>query len=100
MGYEERKLVWWKFHKDNPHVYDLFARYTHEAIDSGVKKCSPWLIVNRIRWETAITTTDTDFKRSNDYIAFYSRLFLRWNPRQAGFFKTKQMKGETYAISK
>ena len=44
--------------------------------------------------------TDADFKISNDYIAFYSRLFMKWNPRHKGFFKTKPMKGESYAISK
>ena len=95
MTYLEKKKKWWNYHKDNPHVYNYFSQYTHEAINSGAKKCSPWLIVGRIRWETAITTTDTDFKISNDYIAFYSRLFMHENPQHKGFFKTKPMKGET-----
>jgi len=95
MTYLDKKKKWWNYHKDNPHVYKYFSQYTHEAINSGAKKCSPWLIVGRIRWETAITTTDTDFKISNDYIAFYSRLFMHENPQHKGFFKTKPMKGET-----
>ena len=100
MTYTDRKEKWWSFHNDNPHVYDLFQQYTHEAINSGAKKCSPWLIIGRIRWETAIKTTDDDFKISNDYIAFYSRLFMSWNPRHEGFFRTKPMKGEEYARAK
>ena len=100
MTYQDKKEKWWAFHNANPHVYDLFQKYTHEAINSGAKKCSPWLIIGRIRWETAITTTDDDFKISNDYIAFYSRLFMKWNPRHEGFFRTKPMKGELYVRSK
>lgn len=96
MTYLEKKRKWWNYHKDNPHVYEYFDKYSREAIDSGAKKCSPWLIVGRIRWETAITTSDTDFKISNDYIAFYSRLFMHENPEYKGFFRTKPMKGETH----
>lgn len=96
MTYTDKKEKWWAYHNANPHVYDLFQKYTHEAINSGAKKCSPWLIIGRIRWETAITTTDVDFKISNDYIAFYSRLFMRKNLLHDGFFNTKPMKGEYY----
>ncbi len=95
MTYLEKKKKWWEYHKDNPHVYNYFTKYTLQAISSGAKKCSPWLIVGRIRWETAITTSDVDFKISNDYIAFYSRLFMHDNPAHKGFFKTNPMKGET-----
>lgn len=97
MTHLEKKKKWWAFHLNNPHVYELFNKYTHEAINSGARHCSPWLIIGRIRWETAIETTSDDFKISNDFIAFYSRLFMKWNPRHKGFFKTKPMKGENYA---
>lgn len=86
------KEKWWKWHKQNPHVYKLFERFTLQAIHKGHKRLSPWLIVNRIRWETTIETTGGDFKISNDYIAFYSRLFMHYNPQYVGFFKTKEMK--------
>jgi hypothetical protein len=86
------KHEWWEWHKANPHVYELFKRFTWQAINSGHKHLSAWLIVNRIRWETSIETKGDDFKISNDFIAFYSRLFMHEFPQYQGFFRTKQLK--------
>ena len=86
------KQKWWKWHKENPHVYELFERFTREALGRGHLRLSAWLIINRVRWETSIVTTGGDFKISNDYIAFYSRLFMAENPQYNGFFQIKEMK--------
>lgn len=83
---------WREWHKENPHVYDLFDRFTREAIKRGHQRLSAWLIINRVRWETAIVTTGGDFKISNDYIAYYSREFMKLNPEYDGFFVIKAMK--------
>jgi len=93
-SYANKHSKWSDYHEKNSHVYDLFCKYTFQVINSGAKHCSPWLIIGRIRWETAIKTTDVDFKINNDYIAFYSRLFMHLNPSHDGFFHTKPMKGE------
>lgn len=89
--HSELKAKWWRWHKENPHVYDLFKRFSLQAINKGHKRLSAWLIVNRIRWETSIETTGSDFKISNDFIAFYARLFMHEHPEYVGFFLTKQM---------
>jgi len=89
MNLEDR---WLKWHKDNPKVYDLFEQFTNEAIQRGHKKLSAWLIINRVRWETSIVTSGSDFKISNDFIAYYSRHFMLLNPKYDGFFTTKKMK--------
>lgn len=86
------KHLWWQWHKQNPHVYELFKQFTLRAINRGHKNLSAWLIVNRIRWETSIETTGVDFKISNDYIAFYARLFMAEHPQYDGFFRIKEMK--------
>ena len=83
-----RKQKWWQWHKQNPHVYELFVKFTFH------KRCSAWLIVNRIRWETTIETSGNDFKISNDFIAYYARLFHAHYPEHEGFFKIKKMKDE------
>ena len=89
------KLIeWWAWHNKNPHVYELFERFTMGAISKGHTRLSAWLVVNRIRWETTVETSGSDFKISNDYIAYYARLFHAWNPEHDGFFVTKKMKGE------
>ncbi len=78
--------------EDNPEVYELFCRFTFEAIERGHKRLSAWMIANRIRWETSVVTTGNDYKISNDFIAFYARKFMEQNPQYDGFFKTKAMK--------
>ena len=85
---------WLDWHNANPGVYAYFERFTFDAIKSGHKNLSAWLVVNRIRWETSIETSGSDFKISNDFIAYYSRLFMQRHPEHKGFFRTKPMKGE------
>lgn len=89
---ETLKSRWWDWHKANPHVYAAFERFTFEAIRKGHKQFSAWLIVNRIRWETMVETTGNDFKISNDFIAYYARLFMAYHPEHEGIFKTKQLR--------
>jgi hypothetical protein len=80
------------FNRDNPEVYELFKRFTFQAINKGHTRLSAWMIANRIRWETQIETVNDDYKISNDYIALYSRKFMKDYPEHDGFFRTKPMK--------
>jgi hypothetical protein len=89
---EELAKSFLKFHESNPDIYDAFERFSREALKSGLKRCSHWLIVNRIRWYTDIETTGSKFKISNDYIALYARLLIHQFPEFDGFFTLKKMK--------
>jgi hypothetical protein len=80
------------FNRDNPEVYELFKRFTFQAISKGHTRLSAWMIANRIRWETQIETVNDDYKISNDYIALYSRKFMKDYPEHDGFFRIKPMK--------
>jgi hypothetical protein len=93
--FQEKKEAWWEWHKGNPHVWQLFERFAYEAVNKGRTRISHWLIINRIRWETNIVTTGEDFKISNDYIAFYARLWKAKHPQHKDLFTTKRMIGET-----
>ena len=86
-----------EFHKNNPHVYTIFKRLTFRAINAGAKKLSAWWVINVARWELAFSTTDfnSDFKISNDYIAYYSRMFMSDFPQHDKIFNTKPLKEET-----
>ena len=89
-----QEVLFWEYHEDNPDIYRLFDRYAVIAIEKGHKKLSPWLIVNRIRWEQhVIVRSNTPFKIANDYIAYYSRLWMI-KRRRFWFFSTKVMVGE------
>ncbi|QQV88783.1 hypothetical protein Liucustia_83 [Acinetobacter phage Liucustia] len=94
MTLEERYNNWIV---ENIHVYELFCDFAIKAIQSGKKRISHWLIVNRLRWEVEIETKgtcyqDKDFKISNDYIAFLARDFMKDYPQYGEVFKIKQMK--------
>ena len=89
----DKKLKWRAWHKENPHVYDTFEKYAFDVIDAGKKKTSAWLIINRIRWEYEIETKGSEFKISNDYIAYYSRLFMAYHPEHQ-IFNIKPFKHE------
>ena len=90
----DQKREWWKWHKSNPHVYELFKKFTFEAINKGHVRFSHWLIMNRIRWETSINTIGDEFKIRNDFIAYYARLFMHEFPDHNEIFSTKKMKWE------
>tara|TARA_S200000501_G_C20379233_1_gene549739 strand:+ start:156 stop:449 length:294 start_codon:yes stop_codon:yes gene_type:complete len=88
------KRKWWQWHKQNPHIYQAFEEYSLYAISRGKQKLSAWLIINRLRWDTEVETTGGEFKISNDFIAYYARLFMALNPEYEGFFNVKKMKDE------
>ena len=91
---QERKKVWWEWHKENPQVCGKFEEYTLEAIATGREHYSHWAIINRIRWNKEIETNGGEFKISNDYIGFYARLFHARYPEHKDFFRLKQLKEE------
>jgi hypothetical protein len=93
-SFEERKRDFWAWHKANPEVWLHFERFALEAVSKGRKNVSHWLIINRIRWEVNIMTTGSDFKISNDYIAFYARLWRARYPQHKNLFTIKLMQGE------
>lgn len=82
---------WFVWHRENPAFYELFEKFTNEAIDMGHTQLSGWLIINRVRWETDVVTSGDQYKISNNYVSFFSRLFMIRNPKYMGFFRTKKM---------
>lgn len=77
------------FHSKNPQVYSEFKRYAFDLINAGVKHASVALIIERMRWDSALRTEGDKFKISNDYRADFARLFAYDFPAYADFFKTK-----------
>jgi|TARA_R100001463_G_scaffold1428_4_gene6397 hypothetical protein len=77
------------FHQKNPEVYKLFVRFTFQAINRGHHKLSSEMIINRIRWETNVMTTDKEYKINNDYKPFYSRMFMTQYSKYNNFFQKR-----------
>jgi len=91
---------WKEFHHDNPRVYELFKKFTFQAIQAGHKSFSSDAICHRIRWETSVVTleegvnpdTGEKLKINNNHVAYYGRKFMRDYPEYDGFFRTRDTK--------
>jgi len=88
-----------KYHRDNPKVYERFVHFAKLLRSRGRKKYSAWAIINFIRWDHDISTEAEDFKICNDYIALYPRLLISEDASFIGFFHLKQMKSEGRKLS-
>ena len=79
-----------KFHKENPHIYKLFCKYSLEAIASGQKVYSARGIVFRIRWFTDVETRSSEpFKINDHHSPYWARMFMRDWPQHDEFFRTR-----------
>ena len=80
---------WQKFHKDNPHVYQLIKRFTKQAIDSGFQHYGMQTVIERVRWHTMIETEGDQLKINNNHGPYYARLWMQEHPEYNGFFHTR-----------
>ncbi len=85
--------AFFRFHRENPHVYELFDRFTRQVIARGRTRYSSDAIFHRVRWETSIVTTGDVFKINDHHTAYYSRLWMRLNPEHKGLFRTRMVSG-------
>lgn len=81
------------YHAKNPHVYRLFVKFARDLKARGWSKGSAKLIIERMRWEIMLQTTSNDeFKISNDYTSRYARLAMDSEPDLARFFDVKALR--------
>jgi hypothetical protein len=85
----------WRFHGRNPHVYELFNRFAMDLVDRGYKRLSANRIMERIRWETMVETTDPRFKINNNHRPYYARMWMKKNPDMGVKFETRRVTGDT-----
>ena len=78
-----------KHDKENPHIWNMFVKYTLEVAQKR-DYFSAKAVFHRIRWETAISEYDSDFKISDGWISHYARKFMKEYPQYDGFFKTQK----------
>lgn len=80
-----------EFERKNPHVRELFDQFAMQGIMQGRMNFGARMVWERIRWFTAIETTDLEFKVNNNFIAYYSRLFMIEHPEHGDFFRTRRI---------
>ena len=80
------------YHTENPHIWEAFERFAWQAINSGRTRLSADLIINRLRWETMLTSIGEDYKINDHYSADYARIFIEKYPQHREFFKLRNRK--------
>ena len=91
---KSHKEKWWEWHKENPHVWELFVKFTLEAINAGRTHYSSKAVFERIRWHTEIETRGDIFKIGNNHTAYYARYFHHCYPKHDGFFRIRELRSE------
>ncbi len=92
---EEIECEFKKFHAENPHIWEMFVKYTKDLTDAGLQHYSARGVMHRVRWEAGIKSSSDPFKINNDFTPYYARLFMREFPKHDGFFKTRELISKT-----
>lgn len=88
----EYPLAWLKFHADNPGVYTWLYQSAMQLKANGHKKWGMKSLIEVLRWQHAMQTTDTMFKINNNHAPYYARYLMDMEPRLEGFFNTRKVK--------
>jgi hypothetical protein len=77
------------YHRENPHVYEAFKRFSHELKNSGRDHFGSKGIMERLRWWSAVEAKNDQFKINNSYASCYARLLVFENPDFSAFFQLR-----------
>ena len=83
-----------KFHKENPHVYREFEKQAIKAINKGRTKISAKLLINWIRWNEFLKTSDQNFRINDAYQSYYARYFVEQHPEHRECFNFRKLRNE------
>ena len=83
-----------QFNEENPDIYKEFKRLCFVAINKGKNKLSAKLIIEVLRWETYLDSTDATFKINNNFHAFYARKFAKEFPQYGDMFVFRKLRTE------
>jgi hypothetical protein len=73
----------------------LFKRFTFELINAGFENHGAGAVFERMRWHVNIETRSEDgLKLSNDFRAYYARMFHAAYPNHDGFFRNRKRRSE------
>lgn len=80
------------WHAKHPDVWRAFKKMTLALIDAGKKSYGAKAIMEVIRFNHDIQG-GKEFKISNNYTAYYARIFAIQHPSHQNFFQFKAVKG-------
>lgn len=83
-------MKFWRFHMNNPHVYEGLVALARQAKSMGIDHYGIAALYEVLRWNRAIQTSGDAFKLNNDFRAHYARLIMEVEPDLADFFETRE----------
>lgn len=83
-----------EFNQANPHVYNKIVQMTRDLKSQGHKKIGMQMIFEVLRWRSMMRTNSKDYKLSNDYAAYYSRLIMQQEPDLDGIYTIRENKAD------
>lgn len=83
-----------KFNQENPQIFQAFQDQAFKAINRGCTKISAKLIINWIRWNEYLKTSDKNFKINDAYQSYYARHFVEKYPEHKDKFEFRKLRNE------
>lgn len=83
-----------KFNSEHPHIYEAFEMQVFKALSRGRKKLSAKLIINWIRWNETLKSSDPSFKINDAFQSYYARHFVAKNPKHKNVFEFRKLRNE------
>lgn len=83
-----------RFHKENPQIFSEFEKEVLRALSKGRKRVSAKLIINWIRWNVFVNSSDENFKINDAMISYYAREFVRKHPHHKDVFEFRKLRNE------
>lgn len=84
---DERFRAWLK---ENPHVLELYLKYSRELLAAGRKRYSVKAITERVRWHVNIQTTGDQFKINDHFSAPMARILVQMEPKLESVFSFRK----------
>lgn len=81
------------FHAANPHVADALESLAAEWLDLH-PRIGTKALVERLRWESGISTHGDPYLINNDFTAHYGRLLISRHPEWDGRIPTRELRAE------
>ena len=88
----------WRFHEDNPHVYEHLKALCLEVRRRGVQRFGIRTVWERLRWHARFETIRAPgaWKLNDHYTRYYARLLMAQEPELAGMFETRNQERDTW----
>ena len=83
------RLRFFRFHRNNPHVFRKFKELAFAMKATGRTDYSARTIIEKMRWDYDINTTGDVFKINDDFVPMYVRLLIHRYRQFDGFFELR-----------